>query len=1489
MGSRRKLMGPSNEEGGPAPALHNGKESATTQEGNETTNPLATAAPSQADGDSDFEAPLKTKRGEDGRKKVEKKEEPSNEGKDGKVAEEPSPPSNKKVKRWREIESNPHVFAEMLKTMGVEGSSMQEVWDIDSMPDLVQNGDVYGLILLIRWSAEEEQVDRSQMDIKAPVYFAQQVVQNACATQALVAVALNTPGLKIGPRLTAFKERTKNLSYFTRGQALGDSTFLHAIHCHYSGADGIEYDEIQEEQPSKTTKKKGENKKETEGKEEKKPKKRQRKKKVEEEEVWEMPFHFITIIPAPNGKVYELDGLKEAPRTLGPYNQKDPADWLSVAREAILLRFAATDELEFQLMAVTESSAHFHARMIRDLEMKLALETTGEGENGKKKGRGGRGKPSEEETKKRTEEVKKQIEEHREKMKGNVEEREEEELEVERAIHNYDRFVEAFAISIAQKGLTGKEEVERLRAERKKKEEERVRKHKEEREMKEKEEGKKKDGEGDTVVEKIGGEEQEKVVETGGVGNDAGEETVSNGKVEETAGEGMEGAKEEEMVGVNEADQSVPVKGAEKGRRKGRADSRRRADKTKKDVVTVENLENATRGEETETEKEMQPMVITVSMEVDGGGVVGVGGEDVCEKEEKGEKEGENVEWEQRQNGGSGERKEERKEEEKKEEAVRMEESEREKEREDENVTNDVGGINVEINVGERKEGGLGLHAKEEKGVEMEKEKLGERESEGKGEGVETNERKGEHPPVVEENIKRGRGKGTRNQGRKGKKAETDNHENEGKARTISRDGQGVKGEDVGGKEESAGIQNTLAKSEETRKEGENEGKEETREAEEKGAGEVEKESLHQERNEGEKVECEGKEETREETQAPEPVAPENGKQKTGTRAQGGGGRRGRKGKMNETNEKTEKNEEEKNTEPVHMERSEEEAPVGVGVEKDKKESGTGEEKMEEGRDEKTTEMEGERAGGVVNKEEGEAGENTVEIEPIEKGKSKRKSGARAPKGTGTGRRKGKKVAVVVDENEEKEGEKTEKEGGTTEDVGVGGGEGKEPKTEKEGEKPADEREKVESVGNVIVGKENTVNMEDVLPESVEVSKTGQEEQVGTEEKQEDDGKEKEEVVVKGRRKETKPKSRGRKGKKVEDGVNKNVEGDKGEEGSQTGVNSTENGETGGVVATKQGEAGAETGKTESEAAESVIVGNEAETGREKTGEENGTRGEEKSAPDSVETSTQIEITAKKGRGRATKKKKEEEKTPDTSRAEDLAKPGRGRQVKGKNEDEPVEKMEQQGEPQITTAPVPETHDESRASTDPEKIEPELEPETLPTRTGRKRAAPPMPPPTDKPRANKRGRMSNGRNTIASEPAATTETTEPIPKEPETDKFDPTRKDDNGLAGKTGSEDTEQSKPTPKVPEFSKNSHAEKSGKGDFGERITGGEKEMAKENTPRKRKAETVNDEFVALQLQAALDIDGGGIATRSEKRQRKQPERLQQEEIKSHRRRRK
>ncbi|KRZ85423.1 Pre-mRNA-splicing factor 38B [Trichinella sp. T8] len=165
---------------------------------------------------------------------------------------------------------------------------------------------IHGFIFLFRWLKKEmrKEVDDSPQTC-TDVYFSQQVIQNACASQALINLLLNCDhsDVDLGPTLKEFKDFTYDLDSASRGLCLTNSEKIRAVHNSFGRQQLFEIDDQQ---------------------------------KLDEEDV----FHFVTYVPVNDG-VYELDGLRAAPLRLG-----------TVASDVLFCSSYGESEVRFNLMAV---------------------------------------------------------------------------------------------------------------------------------------------------------------------------------------------------------------------------------------------------------------------------------------------------------------------------------------------------------------------------------------------------------------------------------------------------------------------------------------------------------------------------------------------------------------------------------------------------------------------------------------------------------------------------------------------------------------------------------------------------------------------------------------------------------------------------------------------------------------------------------------------------------------------------------------------------------------------------------------------------------------------------------------------------------------------------------------------------------------------------------------------------------------------------------
>lgn len=232
---------------------------------------------------------------------------------------------------WCTIESDPAVFTELLETLECTAVELQELYTLD---DSEFSEQVYGLIFLFPWQSKQPETSKTSTsnnnntdttttpaETHEQLFFAHQVTTNACATQALLSVVLNTvPDL--GSTLTEFKTFTQSFPPQLKGMAIAGSEVLQKAHNSFARADAFWQD------PSQPRRSTGHSKEDV--------------------------YHFVAYIPY-QGVVYELDGLQESPVVVGHYTSEHY--WWQVARQVLQTRMAAQSG-QFNLMAVIPNQLH---------------------------------------------------------------------------------------------------------------------------------------------------------------------------------------------------------------------------------------------------------------------------------------------------------------------------------------------------------------------------------------------------------------------------------------------------------------------------------------------------------------------------------------------------------------------------------------------------------------------------------------------------------------------------------------------------------------------------------------------------------------------------------------------------------------------------------------------------------------------------------------------------------------------------------------------------------------------------------------------------------------------------------------------------------------------------------------------------------------------------------------------------------------------------
>ncbi|CUG87446.1 ubiquitin carboxy-terminal hydrolase, putative [Bodo saltans] len=233
---------------------------------------------------------------------------------------------------WCTIESDPAVFTEMLEKFGVEGVAVEEVISLDPS-SLEQLGTLHGLVLLFKYKGSKREVNYQP---ESGLYFAQQIVQNACATQALINIVMNRKddGVTLGTTLQEFFDFTSGLDPATRGEQIGQSDKIREVHNSFTRSTVFSFEDVAAK---------------------------------DDDDV----YHFVSFI-FKHGAIWELDGLQPAPILCTNATDDDWRDKMITSVQSRIAEISAQDTtgqgqgISFSLLGVV-------ADRIPALELELAL------------------------------------------------------------------------------------------------------------------------------------------------------------------------------------------------------------------------------------------------------------------------------------------------------------------------------------------------------------------------------------------------------------------------------------------------------------------------------------------------------------------------------------------------------------------------------------------------------------------------------------------------------------------------------------------------------------------------------------------------------------------------------------------------------------------------------------------------------------------------------------------------------------------------------------------------------------------------------------------------------------------------------------------------------------------------------------------------------------------------------------------------------------
>lgn len=260
----------------------------------------------------------------------------------------------KSYRGWVELESEPWFFQAMLHEMGAPNLKITELFSTDEASLGALPKPVYGLIFLFPYEDTGEEGGEERHDCPEGLWFANQTTANACATVALMNIAMNTPDGNLGPELRSFKDATIPLSTVDRGHMLDDNDFIRCIHNSVArrtqllNEDLAWKNKLDEEEKEQRRQQRAIKNPRARGKGRKKA---PAKKKKDNSDI---ANHYIAYVPH-DGKVWEFDGLEDKPLCLGEYSGL-MENWTMTAIETIQVRMAAgVFSNTFNLLAVCAS------------------------------------------------------------------------------------------------------------------------------------------------------------------------------------------------------------------------------------------------------------------------------------------------------------------------------------------------------------------------------------------------------------------------------------------------------------------------------------------------------------------------------------------------------------------------------------------------------------------------------------------------------------------------------------------------------------------------------------------------------------------------------------------------------------------------------------------------------------------------------------------------------------------------------------------------------------------------------------------------------------------------------------------------------------------------------------------------------------------------------------------------------------------------------
>ncbi|CRG96219.1 deubiquinating/deneddylating enzyme, putative [Plasmodium gallinaceum] len=252
---------------------------------------------------------------------------------------------NENISEWCLIESNPCIFYDMLQKMGAKSISVEDVYGLEYFDDYIINKEeininhilsieeyknekeklekinekkseqrfyndmcietkynkllknntyIYGIIFLFNIGNDYNNDKYIEHNVPENLFFAKQVIPNACATQAILSIVLNKD-IELNEEIKNMKNFSKHFDSSMKGLTLSNCNFLRNIHNSYKVPIYIDKEDFYDD------------KKNTDA------------------------FHFVSYIQY-DKSVYLLDGLQKGPVLIKNEDTELNKDWIDIVR-----------------------------------------------------------------------------------------------------------------------------------------------------------------------------------------------------------------------------------------------------------------------------------------------------------------------------------------------------------------------------------------------------------------------------------------------------------------------------------------------------------------------------------------------------------------------------------------------------------------------------------------------------------------------------------------------------------------------------------------------------------------------------------------------------------------------------------------------------------------------------------------------------------------------------------------------------------------------------------------------------------------------------------------------------------------------------------------------------------------------------------------------------------------------------------------------------